>query len=194
MLAARHQFAETLPPDLAASFVPYDRERYFADGALLDNLLFGKVVATSSLAVKKVNAIVEEILEAEDLRALVMEVGLDHHVGLFGGRLSLPQRQRVALARVLLKRPDILILDGAMGALEPGERMDLHRRVLESMKDRTVIAAVERPDIARLYDLVVVLDAGAVAETGTYQELIAREQGVLRRIATQAGVRVTGED
>ncbi|HEY7140399.1 MAG TPA: ABC transporter ATP-binding protein [Methylomirabilota bacterium] len=194
VLAARRRFAEALPPELSASFVPYDRERYFADGTLLDNLLFGKVVATSSLAVKKVNAIVEEILEAEDLRGLVLEVGLDHHVGLFGGRLSLPQRQRMALARVLLKRPDILILDGAMAALEPGERMDLHRRVLESMKDRTVIAAVERPDLARLYDRVVVLDAGAVAEAGTYQELVAQEQGVLRRIAAQAGVRVTGED
>ena len=194
VLAARHRFAETLPPDLAVSFVPYDRERYFSDGTLLDNLLFGKVVATSSLAVKKVNAIVEEILEAEGLRVLVLEVGLDHHVGLFGGRLSLPQRQRIALARVLLKRPDILILDGAMAALEPGERMDLHRRMLQSMKDRTVIAAVERPDLARLYDLVVVLDAGAVAEAGTYRELIAREQGVLRRLATEAGVRVTGED
>jgi ABC-type multidrug transport system fused ATPase/permease subunit len=72
--------------------------------------------------------------------------------------------------------------------------MELHRRVLESMKDRTVVAAVERPDLARLYDQVVVLDAGSVAEAGAYQDLIAREDGVLRRIATQAGVRVTGED
>lgn len=194
VLAARHRFAETLPPDLAASFVPYDRERYFADGTLLDNLLFGKVVATSSLAVKKVNAIAEEILEAEGLRVLVLEAGLDHHVGLFGGRLSLPQRQRMALGRVLLKRPDILILDGAMTALEPGERMELHRRVLEAMKDRTVIAAVERPDLARLYDLVVVLDAGVVVQTGTYRELLAQDPGVFRRLAAEAGVRVTGED
>ncbi len=54
---------DTAPESLRASFVPYDRERYFADGSLLDNLLFGKVVATSSLAVKKVNAIVEEVLD-----------------------------------------------------------------------------------------------------------------------------------
>jgi putative ABC transport system ATP-binding protein len=194
VLAARHRFAETLPPDLAASFAPYDRERYFADGTLLDNLLFGKVVATSSLAVKKVNAIVEEVLAAEDLRGLVLEVGLDHHVGLFGSRLSTSQRQRMALARALLKRPDILILDGAMTTLEPDERMAMHRRVLTAMKDRTVIAVVERPDLARLYERVVVLDAGAVVETGGYQELIAQENGVLRRIATQAGVRITGEE
>ncbi len=194
VLAARHRFAETLPKDLAASFVPYDRESYFADGSLLDNLLFGKVVATSSLAVKKVNAIVEEILEAEGLRALVLEVGLDYHVGLFGGRLSLSQRQRVSLARVLLKRPDILILDAAMTTLEPGDRMELHRRLLEFMKGRTVVAAVERPDVARLYDQVVVLDGGSVAEAGPYPDLIAREDGVLRRIATQAGVRVAEEE
>jgi ABC-type multidrug transport system fused ATPase/permease subunit len=193
VLAARRRFAETLPSELAATFAPYDRERYFEDGTLLDNLLFGKVVATSSLAVKKVNAIVEEVLEAGDLRSLVLEVGLDYHVGLFGNRLSPPQRQRIALARALLKRPDIVILDGAMGALEPGERLGLHQRMLAAMKDRTVIAAVERPDLARLYDSVVVLDAGTVVETGTYQELIGQSSGVLRRIAVQAGVLVTGE-
>jgi ABC-type multidrug transport system fused ATPase/permease subunit len=99
----------------------------------------------------------------------------------------------VALARVLLKRPGILILDGALSAIEPDERMELHRRVLTAMKDRTVVAVAERPDLARLYDHVVVLDAGAVVETGTYQELIARENGVLRRIAIQAGVQVAGE-
>jgi ABC-type sugar transport system ATPase subunit len=193
VLAARRRFAETLPPELAATFAPYDRERYFADGTLLDNLLFGKVVATSSLAVKKVNAIVEEVLEAADLRSLVLEVGLDYHVGLFGGRLSPPQRQRIALARVLLKRPEILILDGALGVLEPGERLEIHQRVLATMKDRTVIAVVERPDLARLYDRVVVLDAGTVVETGTYRELIGQPNGVLRRIATQAGVPVMEE-
>ena len=193
VLAARRRFLETLPPDLAASFAPYDRERYFADGTVLENLLFGKVVATSSLAVKKVNAIVEEVLEAGDLRGLVHEVGLDHHVGLFGGRLTPAQRQRVALARTLLKRPEILILDGALAPLEPNERPELHQRIRAAMKDRTVVAVVERPDLARLYDRVVVLDAGTVVETGTYRELIAQDDGMLRRIAAQSGVLVAGE-
>ena len=195
MLAARSRFVETLPAAVAASFVPYDREKYFADGTLLDNLLFGKVVATSSSAVKKVNAIAQEILETEGLRELVLEVGLDYHVGLFGGRLSQPQRQRAALARVLLKRPDIPHPRRGVGHARAGERMDLHRRVLESMKDRTVIAAVERPDLARLYDLVVVLDAGAVAETGTYREpdrpgagLAAPDRGSVRRAGHGRGL------
>jgi ABC-type multidrug transport system fused ATPase/permease subunit len=187
VVAARRRFVETLPPDLAHRFVPYDRDRYFRDGTILDNLLFGKVVATSSLAVKRVNAIVEEVLVALGLREAVTEVGLDAHVGLFGSRLAPAQRQRVALARALLKRPQILILDTALAALEASEREPLHQRLRDAMKDRTVIAVVERVDLARHYDRVVVLDAGKVAEAGTFPELIA-EDGLLRRLAAQAGV------
>jgi ABC-type multidrug transport system fused ATPase/permease subunit len=187
IVAARRRFAETLPPVLAQSFVPYDRERYFADGTLLENLLFGKVVSTSSLAVKKVNAIVEEVIAAHGLRDLVMEVGLTFHVGLFGSRLSPAQRQRVALARALLKRPHVLLLDQAVSALDPDRRTELHQRLTTALKGRTIIAVVDRLDLARYYDRVVVLDAGKVAEVGTYQELSARP-GLFRQLAAQAGV------
>jgi energy-coupling factor transporter ATP-binding protein EcfA2 len=187
VVAARHRFADSLPPALAAGFVPYDRERYFADGTVLENLLFGKVLATSSLAVKRVNALVEEVMGGHGLREVVMATGLDYHVGLSGSRLSAAQRQKVALARALLKRPHVLILDGALAALEPDRRAELHQRVTEVMKGRTVIAVVERLDLARYYDRVVVLDAGKVAETGTFQELLARD-GVFRHLATQAGL------
>ncbi|HYL80842.1 MAG TPA: ABC transporter transmembrane domain-containing protein, partial [Candidatus Acidoferrum sp.] len=81
VVAARHRFAESLPPDLG-TFVPYDRQRYFAQGTLLENLLFGKVLATSSLAVKKVNALVEEEITTHNLREVVMEAGLDYPVGM----------------------------------------------------------------------------------------------------------------
>jgi ABC-type multidrug transport system fused ATPase/permease subunit len=55
------------------------------------------------------------------------------------------------------------------------------------MKGRSVIAVVDRLDLARYYERVVVLDAGRVADVGTYQELAARE-GLFRRLAAQAGV------
>src|SRR5262245_45666207 len=110
VVAARRRFAETLPPAIAEGFAPYDRERYFAGGALLENVLFGKVLATSSQAVKKVNAVVEQVIVEHGLREVVLEAGLEFPVGLAGSRLSSAQRQRVALARALLKRPHILIL------------------------------------------------------------------------------------
>jgi ABC-type multidrug transport system fused ATPase/permease subunit len=187
VVAARHRFTETLPAELARRFEPYDREQYFADGTLLENILFGKVVATSSLAVKRVNALVEEVIAGHNLRAVVMETGLDYHVGLGGGRVSAVQRQKVVLARALLKRPHVLILDGALGVFETERRAETHQRLLEVMKGFTVVAVVERVDLARHYDRVVVLDAGRVAEVGTYQELTARE-GLFHHLLVQAGL------
>jgi ABC-type polar amino acid transport system ATPase subunit len=187
VVTARRRFADSLPPALAESFQPYDRERYFADGTLLENMLFGKVVATSSLAVKKVNAVVEEVIVEHGLREVVLEAGLDYHVGLAGSRLSPAQRQKVALARAFLKRPHILILDQAVSALEPDKRAEMHQRITVALKGRTIIAAVDRLDLARYYDRVVVLDAGKVAEQGSYEELAGRE-GLFRLLARQAGI------
>lgn len=185
VVAARHRFAETLPPGLG-TFVPYDRQRYFAQGTLLENLLFGKVLATSSLAVKKVNAIVEEVITTHTLREVVMEAGLDYLVGLAGSRLSPAQRQKIAVARALLKRPQILIMDEIFSALEPDKRAAMHQRITEAMQGRTVISVVNHPDLVRYYDCVVVLDAGKVAEVGSYQELAAKD-GLFRHLLVRAG-------
>jgi putative ABC transport system ATP-binding protein len=187
VVAARLRFRETLPPELAGRFAPYDREQYFAEGTLLENILFGKVVATSSLAVKRVNALVEEVIESHDLRGVVMETGLDYHVGLGGSRVGSVQRQKILLVRALLKRPQILILDGALGPFEPDKRVEMYQRLREAMKGGTVVAIVERLDLARLFDRVVVLDAGKVAEVGTYQELAGRP-GLMQHLLAQAGV------
>jgi ABC-type multidrug transport system fused ATPase/permease subunit len=185
IVAARKRFAETLPPTVKG-FVAYDRHRYFAGGTLLENILFGKVVATSSLAVKKVNALVEEVIAAHALRDVVMETGLDYHAGLGGSRLSPAQRQKVALARALLKRPHILILDEAFSALEPEKRAAMHQRLTEALKGRSIIAVVKEPDLARYYDRVAVLDAGKVAEVGSYPELAAKD-GPFRQLAAKTG-------
>jgi len=187
VVAARRRFAETLPPDLAATFAAYDRTRYFAGGTILENILFGKVVATSSAGVKKVNAIVEEVISANELRGVVMEAGLDYHVGLSGSRLSAMQRQKIAIARALIKRPHILILDEAVGALETDKRAEMHQRITSAMKGRTVIAVVDRIDLARYYERVIVLEGGKVADGGPYDELIAKE-GLFRDLAVQAGI------
>jgi ABC-type multidrug transport system fused ATPase/permease subunit len=152
----------------------------------LENLLFGRAFSTSSIAVKKVNAIVEEVITANGLREVVMEAGLDYHVGVAGSRLSPIQRQKIALARALLKRPHILIMDEPFSLLESDKRALMHQRITEAMKGRTVIAVVKDPDLARFYDRVVVLDSGKVMEFGSYEELAGRET-LFHRLAVKAG-------
>src|SRR5262249_49732856 len=163
-------------PAIAEGFAPYDRERYFAGGTLLENMLFGKVLATSSQAVKKVNAVVEQVIVEHGLREVVLEAGLEVPGRLAGGRHSSPPRQRggragagrrgVARARALLKRPHPLTLARAVSARERDRRAEIHQRVTTAMKGRTIVAVVERLAPARQYDRVVVLDAGKVAEHG----------------------------
>lgn len=186
VVAARRRFVETLSPELG-TFVPYDRGRYFADRTLMENLLFGRVQSTSNLAVKKVNAIVEEVILSHGLREVVLEAGLAHHVGIAGGRLSPVQRQKVALARALLKRPHILILDDPLRMTESDRRAAIQQRISEAMGGRTIIAVLGQADLARYYDRVVVLDAGKVVEVGTYEELSTRESA-FRRLAAKAAM------
>jgi len=90
----------------------------------------------------------------------------------------------------LLRRRKLAVA-GGLGAIWLDQRSEfgrnLKKRVRSAMKGRTVIAVVERLDLARYYDRVVVLDAGRVAETGTYQELTA-QASLFRHLVTQAGL------
>src|SRR5205807_10157569 len=72
-------------------------------------------------AALRVPEVLGEVLEALSLRPTVIDVGLDYHVGTAGSRLSPAQRQRTAIARALLKRPDVLILNEATTALRSEE-------------------------------------------------------------------------
>jgi ABC-type multidrug transport system fused ATPase/permease subunit len=184
VVAARRRFVETMPEELGP-FVPYDRERYFSDRTLMENLLFGRVQSTSNLAVKRVSAIVEELILSHDLRDVVLEAGLTHHVGVSGSRLSPVQRQKVGLARALIKRPRILLLDEPLKTLEPEKREAVQQRLSRAMQGRTMIAVLADPNLARYYDRVMVVEAGKIVETGTYAELAARE-GPFRRLLAQA--------
>ncbi len=111
-----------------------------------------------------------------------MEAGLGYNVGMGGTRLSPAQRQKIMVARALLKRPQILILDDVLSALEPQKRVEVHQRILESMKGRTLISVIKQPDLAQHYDQVIVLDAGKVAEVGSYRDLAAKEGGLFRNL------------
>jgi ATP-binding cassette subfamily B protein len=99
--------------------------------------------------------------------------GLDTLVGENGTRISGELTQRLAIARALLRNPDILLLDELASALEPAEEVAIGETLREIARERTVISATHRLSGAADADLIYVLDGGKIVEQGSHFELMA---------------------
>jgi len=105
-------------------------------------------------------------------------------VGERGVKLSGGQRQRLAIARAFLKDPPILILDEATSDLDAESEFLVQQALNELMKGRTVLVIAHRLATVKHADRVVVVHGGRIAEAGTHDELLAKEDGIYRRLAT----------
>ena len=115
--------------------------------------------------------LIHQVVEDLKLRATVVEVGLDFGVGIGGSRLSTPQRQKLALARCLLKRPDLLIVNQATAALDGAAQGPVMDNVLEFMKGKGVIWILHRAGAANRFERVLVLQNGRIVEQDTFEAL-----------------------
>ncbi|KAI9252440.1 P-loop containing nucleoside triphosphate hydrolase protein [Sporodiniella umbellata] len=106
----------------------------------------------------------------------------DTTVGERGVSLSGGQKQRIAIARALLKNPKVLVLDEATSALDSESEVLVQEALNNLMQGRTVFTIAHRLSTIRSADLVACLSEGKVAEIGTYQELLTREDGVFRKL------------
>ena len=140
--------------------------------SIRDNIAYGKPDATEAdivHAAKQANA--WDFIEGlEDMKG---RKGLEAHVGERGVKLSGGQRQRIAIARVFLKDAPILILDEATSALDSEVEAAIQENLFALMEGKTVIAIAHRLSTIAEMDRLVVMDGGAVVETGTHDELVA---------------------
>ena len=112
-----------------------------------------------------------ELLDEIGLRQLVVTIGLDYQVGVGGARLPIADRQKIALVRALLKRPELLVVDNAVAALDPSSQERVLAGILEERKGCGLIWVVQRPDVAERFSVVLVMERGKLTEKGAFAEL-----------------------
>ena len=103
-----------------------------------------------------------------------MPAGLETIVGERGVTLSGGQKQRVALARVLVRAPQVVVLDDALSSVDAATEREMLDRLREFFRERTTILVAHRITTVKEADLIVVLDDGAIAEVGDHESLLAR--------------------
>jgi putative ABC transport system ATP-binding protein len=173
VVEARRYFSANLPEELAPSIQFFDAARYNAAASLQDNILFGKIVTGQAEASTRITALVRELMDELGLRPLIVTIGLDYQVGVGGARLAVADRQKIALVRALIKRPELLVVDQAVGALDPVSQMLVLDGILAERKGCGLVWVVQRPDIAEHFSVVLVMERGKLAEKGAFAELKA---------------------
>lgn len=174
ILAARRAFADGLPAEERGAVEFYDFARYNSAATLQDNILFGRLIYGQARADVRVGTLVSEVLAELKLREAVIDVGLEFNVGVAGRRLTPTQRQKLGIARALIKRPQFLVVNEAVAAFD-GRTQDMIRdNILKASDGRGVVWIANRPAQAQPFQQIVVMQGGRIAAQGTPKDLEAR--------------------
>jgi putative ABC transport system ATP-binding protein len=162
-----HEFATT--EDLGIEF--FNESSYNPRISIQDNILFGKIAYGQANAQQKINSLIADVVDELGLRNQIIEAGLKYEVGVAGGRLSSIQRQKLGLARALLKAPDLLIINEALSSLDTASERRLIGNVRRQMKNRGVLWMLGRVQLAELFDAVIVMERGKLLDQGPFDEV-----------------------
>ena len=145
------------------------QETWLKAGTIAENIAYGKPDATRE----------EIIAAAKKARAhsfiCRLPNGYDTQVAEDGGNISQGQRQLLCIARVMLRRPPILILDEATSALDSESEKYIQESLKKLMADKTVIAIAHRLSTLKEMDRIIVMDKGKIVESGSHAALIRRK-------------------
>src|SRR5262245_6900084 len=175
ILVDGQDIAEVSLASLRASIALVSQDVFLFEGTIRDNVCLGRPQASEAEVVAAARAAHAD----EFIRSL--PGGYDTQVGELGGQVSGGQRQRIALARAFLKDAPIILLDEPTSALDSETELVIQRALQELAKGRTTLVIAHRLATVLGADLIHVVDAGRIVESGTHAELL-RAGGAYARL------------
>jgi putative ABC transport system ATP-binding protein len=179
IVAARERVRTGLPEDLKKAIAFYAADDYNAAASLEDNMLFGRISHGVADGARRVRQAIRDVLDELDMRAVVYDAGLGFNVGPGGRRLSAAQRQKLGLARALIKRPDILIANRSLSSLSGRAQGALLERILAAAKEdreMAIIVVISDPHLVQHFDRVVEFRDGRIVFDGTTADFGKRRE------------------
>ncbi len=153
--------------DLRREIALVEQTPFLFRATIKENISYGKPTSTlDEIRACAHHAAIDDFIQS-------LPQGYDTIVGERGCTISAGERQRIALARALLRSPSILIMDEPTAALDPSSEAAVARALAKTLRGRTVILITHRMSLVEIADFVVVLEGGRIAETGVPRELIA---------------------
>jgi ABC-type sugar transport system ATPase subunit len=165
LLAARKTFAEDIPSEMLDKISFFDRNLYTPASSVMENALFGKVDTGQSDAARKIQQLVTSVIDELELRLPILEVGLSFEVGVSGRRLSVSQRQRLGIARNLVKYPRLLIINEATRVLDSASQSNIFLSIKNAMKGKGLVWIDGEIDSPAQFDRIFLAEAGKVKQT-----------------------------
>ncbi|AVU89284.1 ABC transporter ATP-binding protein [Listeria monocytogenes] len=163
-------------PSLRAQIGVVQQDVFLFSGTVRENIAYGKLDASDEE--------IEHVVKLAHLSKVVEEMpdGLDTIIGERGVKLSGGQKQRLAIARMFLKNPPILILDEATSALDTETEQVIQASLEDLAEGRTTLIIAHRLATTKHADRIIVVNETGIAETGTHDELLAQDNGAYKRL------------
>ncbi len=177
ILGARNRLQVSMSKAGGGQVAFYDPESYNPASSVIDNVLLGRIASGVAEGPDRVTAAIRDLLEEMGLVDDIYQIGLSFSVGTGGKRLSETQRQKLKLARALLKQPDILIVNRALNTLDSRTQKKVLDTIVEDAsgageRSYGIIWVPINPAFSKHFDRVLVFSDGNLVEDGSPDELI----------------------
>lgn len=171
----RRQFHEGMPEEMKGAIDRYDPDTFTASASIMDNVLFGRVSHRQADGPERVRAMVISLLGEPGLYNQVLSIGLEFNLGPGGRRITQVQRQKLNLARALLRRSDFYVFNRPLPALDSRLQEQICRDALALLRSRSpgsaILWVLSNTSLTDLFDRVLIFDKGRLVGDGKHGDL-----------------------